>query len=130
MEAVIEKRSVGRPRKVRTDDVVIETETPKEEIKTVDEKPTNNGSGMLPYAGKDSLPLCVRDADGRVTKVGDSRYFMRSTITGVVELIRVFRNGNGVGRRLVRILKPRRQDRNDKAIIEGYLKQGIPLDRF
>ena len=130
----------GRPRKLQDDGVQTPTDVlpvRSEEVvspvvfKTVAQEVK---ARFLPYIGKESLPACVVDKHGRVKKAGESRYFLSGNSNLGYKLIRVYRNGKGIGRSLVRVLKTgaRTFTKNkiraskDRAFLDELRKAGIP----
>jgi len=93
-----------------------------------DGKQAKNMSRYKPYVGKEELPAPTFDKKGKVVKRGEMRYFLRGTASGKVKLLGVFRNGKGIGRILVRVLHPNRQNKpQDKAMMQMLVKQGITI---
>lgn len=135
----------GRPRKLQgeeqgvvtaqTGEIVTETIVADEPVRSEEVKEqTKKVPQFLPYTGKDSLPPAVIDKHGRVKKAGESRYFLSGNSNAGYKLLRVYRNGKGIGRSLVRVLKVggrtaavnKVRYNKDKAFLEQLRKAGIP----
>lgn len=131
--------SRGRPRKLQEDGVTTPTtetvvRSVEVELPVVEKVVGVVKSRFLPYLGKESLPPCVVDKHGRIKKAGESRYFLSGNSNLGYKLIRVYRNGKGIGRSLVRVLKTgaRTFTKNkiraskDRAFLDELRKAGIP----
>lgn len=81
-------------------------------------KGERDGKGkFLPYTGRESLPKIEHGS------IGESRYFCAPFLGGV-DLIAVYTKRNGVGRRLVKVLKDKRD--GDKKFRMQLRRMGIP----
>lgn len=122
---VLDNQTVDDTVPVRSDDVVGDVAELKKEA---------SKSKFLPYTGKDDLPPAVIDKRGRVKKAGEPRYFLNGNSSSGYKLIRVYRNGKGIGRSLVRVLKTsgrtasvnKARYAKDRAFLDELRKAGIP----
>lgn len=114
---------------IQTGEVVVDP-VRSEEVK----EQTKKVQRFLPYTGKESLPPAVIDKHGRVKKAGESRYFLSGNSNVGYKLLRVYRNGKGIGRSLVRVLKVGGRTaavnnvryKKDRAFLEQLRAVGIP----
>lgn len=76
-----------------------------------------------PFEDKASLPKDVKlDKKGKVMKPGSMQYATITALNGTVKLVGYFRNGKGLARRMVKILKP--QKKNSRGAADrAFLKQ-------
>ena len=73
-------------------------------------------SRFIPYTGSKDLPPAKLDKRGRIQKVGAPHYFLRGSESAGFKLIAVYKNGKGIGRRLVARLKSKKY-RNPKEVL-------------
>lgn len=76
---------------------------------------------ILPYEGKEKLPLEQLDSKGKVTKQGQPRHFVARQGNSY-KLIRVYRAG-GIKHSLVRMVKPFNKDKPEEKIFFQRLKK-------
>ena len=79
------------------------------------------GVVLKAYVNRKELPRSVRDDKGNPKGKGEPRFLVNNTSKGQ-ELIAVYRKHNGVGRSLVKMLKPKK----DKALINQLRAAGVP----
>ena len=82
-----------------------------------------------PFIDKEHLPKdAVLDKKGKVKKAGSVQYATITATNGTIKLVSYFRNGKGVGRRLVKILKPQKKNSRgaaDRAFVKELRKSGV-----
>lgn len=86
-------------------------------------------SKWKPFIDKKGLPKdAVLDKKGKIVKPGTSQYATITALNGTVKLVAYFRNGKGVGRRLVKVLKPQKKNSRgakDRAFVKDLRKSGV-----
>lgn len=82
-----------------------------------------------PFIDKASLPKdCKLDKKGKVVAIGTVQYATITATNGTVKLVGYFRNGKGLGRRMVKLLKPQKKNSrgmNDRAFLKELRKCGV-----
>ena len=125
----------GRPRKLRDDSAVAVQDPPVKSVerkvpKTIQEYGIDD---LLPYDGNTSslksakvtIKQGRKDAPpSRRIVAGEPRFFLKRNGKNVL-LMAIYKNGKGVGRRSLRLMKVEKK-KADKAIYKQIKEKGIP----
>lgn len=103
--------------------VVAEPVNVKTEKQTVKTK-------FVPFNGDTKkLEAPIYDKKGRISKPGAPKYYLNMTRTGF-DLIKIYRNGKGVSRRLVfpyKTILDTQKCRKNRVAVESLKKSGLPV---
>ena len=82
-----------------------------------------------PFIDKEHLPKDAQfDKKGRVTKAGTVQYATLTSPNGTVKLLGYFRNGKGLARRMIKLLKPQKKNSrgmSDRALLKELRGAGV-----